>query len=75
MRFEPLSARAAAKTLGVSLITLRRWIADRKLAHYRLGRRVVLSAEDVAAYLAAHRVPPREPVRLRRRRRAAEEES
>ena len=62
MTFEPLSPRAAAKALGVSLITVRRLIAERKLGHYRVGRRVVLSTDDVAAYLAAHRVAPHEPV-------------
>jgi hypothetical protein len=32
-------------------------IARRQLPHVRLGRRVALLADDLHAYLAAHRVP------------------
>jgi excisionase family DNA binding protein len=59
MSFEFLSVPAAARALGVSLITLRRLIADGQLAHHRVGRRVLLSPRDLEAYLTAHRVPVR----------------
>jgi excisionase family DNA binding protein len=47
-----------ASRLKISKFTLRRWIRQRRLAHYRLGRRVVLSQADVEQFLAANRVEP-----------------
>ena len=52
-----LSVAQAAAQLGVGVPTLRRMIARRQIAHCRLNRRVTLLAGDIAAYIAAHRVP------------------
>jgi excisionase family DNA binding protein len=50
----------AALRMNVSKFTLRRWVRERRLAHYRLGRRVVLSEADLERFLAANRVEPLE---------------
>lgn len=50
----------AARRLGVSRFTVRALVRQRKLPAYRIGRRVVLDAEDVARFLAEHRVPARD---------------
>jgi excisionase family DNA binding protein len=50
----------AARRLGLSKYTVRSLIRRRRLPAYRIGRRVVLDADDVADFLAAHRVPARE---------------
>ena len=61
-RSEPLSVPAAALLIGVSKHTLRAWIRDRRFAHYRVGRRVVIHRTDVETFLARHRVDPTSPV-------------
>jgi excisionase family DNA binding protein len=58
---EPLSIPAAAQLIGVSKHTLRAWIRDRRFAHYRVGRRVVVHRTDVETFLARHRVDPTSP--------------
>jgi excisionase family DNA binding protein len=52
----PLSVLQAAERLNVSRFTLRRWIRERRVAHYRLGRRVVLAESDIDAFLNANRI-------------------
>ncbi len=44
-----------ADNLGVCSKTVRRWIQDGSLKVYRIGRRVLIAEEDVAAFLAAGR--------------------
>ena len=46
----------AAKLLGVSRFTVRSWLRNRRLPFYRLGRRVLVDARDVEAFLARGRV-------------------
>jgi excisionase family DNA binding protein len=53
-----LSIPEAASRLRVSKFTLRRWLRQRRLAHYRLGRRVLLAEADVERFLAMNRVEP-----------------
>jgi len=55
-----LSIEEAAARLGVSKFTLRSWIRQRRLAHYRLGRRVVLAEHDLDRFLETRRVEARE---------------
>jgi len=56
-----LSAAEAAPFLGVSVFTVRKLIRQRAVPFYRVGRRVVLDAEDLERYLRVHRVEAREP--------------
>jgi excisionase family DNA binding protein len=55
-----LSVEAAAERLGVSRFTLRSWLRQRKIEHFKLGRRVGLSESAVANFLDRHRIPARE---------------
>lgn len=48
-----IDVSAAARTLRVSLTTLHRWIARRRIRAWKIGHRWKLSAADVAAYRAA----------------------
>jgi excisionase family DNA binding protein len=45
----------AAERLGLSERHVRRLIFERRLAHYKVGSRIVLSAEDCEAFLASQR--------------------
>lgn len=54
-----LSVKEAAARCGVSVFAMRRWIAQRRLTVFRLGRRVVVAEADLATFLAAHRVEAR----------------
>jgi excisionase family DNA binding protein len=56
-----LSVEEAAPILGVSRFTLRKLIRQRAVPFYRVGRRIVLDAEDLERYLQQHRVEAREP--------------
>jgi excisionase family DNA binding protein len=53
------SLKDAARILGISPHTVRVLARQRRIAHYRMGRRLVFKATDLAAYLAAHRVQAR----------------
>ncbi len=54
-----LSVEEAAQRLGVSRYTVRSWLRQRRLEHFRLGRRVVLAERDVDGFLRRHRVEAR----------------
>ena len=51
-----LSIEEGAVKLGVSPLTLRAWIRQRRLPHLKLGRRVLLDPQDVQRFLDANRV-------------------
>lgn len=55
-----LSVEEAAAIIGVSRYTLRAWLREGRLAHIRLGRRVVLDPADLARFVDAGRVPARD---------------
>ena len=55
-----LSVEQAAPILGVSVFMVRALIRQRAVPYYRVGRRIVLDAEDVERYLRQHRVEARE---------------
>lgn len=57
---DAFSVEAAAKRLGVSKFTVRMLIRQRRLEHFRIGRRIVLSESAVESFLDRHRVPARE---------------
>jgi excisionase family DNA binding protein len=47
----------AADELGLSIHTVRSWIADRRLAHLRLGRAIRIPAEELRRVIEASTVP------------------
>jgi len=47
------SVAEVARDLGLSTKTIRRLIAARELAAYKIGRRVCLASDDVERFLAA----------------------
>jgi excisionase family DNA binding protein len=51
-----LSVVEAAGMIGVSQYTLRAWLRQRRLAHLRLGRRVLFDPTDLARFIASNRV-------------------
>lgn len=57
------SVPQAARRIGVAPITLWRAKARGELPHHRVGRRVVVSEQDLAEYMAACAVPAIKPGR------------
>lgn len=55
-----LSVEEAARRLGVSRFTVRSWLRQRKLEHFKLGRRVVLSESSITNFLDRHRIAAQE---------------
>jgi excisionase family DNA binding protein len=51
-----LSIEEGAVKLGISPLTMRAWIRQRRLPCVRLGRRVLLDPEDVQRFIDANRV-------------------
>ena len=52
-----LDAAEVAERCGVSLRTVRRWIAAGDLVEHRLGRLVRVAEADLERFLEAHRLP------------------
>jgi excisionase family DNA binding protein len=61
----PRTVREAADELGLSVHTVRAWVARRRIAHIRLGRAVRISAAEIERVLSDGTVP-RGPARLAR---------
>jgi excisionase family DNA binding protein len=55
---EMLTPQAAAERLGTTVRFVRRLIAERRIAFFKVGRHVRISSTDLADYLAAGRVDP-----------------
>ena len=53
----PRTVAEAADELGLSIYTVRAWIADRRLAHLRLGRAIRIPAEELRRVIEASTVP------------------
>ena len=53
----PLTVSEAAEELGLSVYTVRAWIASRRLAHLRLGRAIRVPAEEVRRVIEQSTVP------------------
>ena len=65
MRVEPefpamVGIGEAARMLGISKFTLRRWTAQRRVPHARLGRRIVFDRQALARFVSTHSVEARE---------------
>jgi len=48
---------AAAAALCMPLSSLRRWVAQRRLATVKIGRRVLVERAEIDRLVAAHRRP------------------
>jgi excisionase family DNA binding protein len=53
--------RGAGRKMGISPHTVRVLVRRRELAHYRIGKRIVITDPDIDAYMARRRVAAREP--------------
>jgi len=58
MSKKKLSVGEVATELGVLPFTVRRWVAERKIAFFRVGGRIVFDMKDIDALLARSRVEP-----------------
>ena len=54
-----LTAKEAAVHLGISKVSLYRLIAGEKIPHYRIGRRILISEQHLAIWLADFENMPR----------------
>jgi excisionase family DNA binding protein len=59
MSMERFDVVEAARRLGISKYTVRSLIRQRRLPAFKIGRRIVLAADDVERFLRAHRVDAR----------------
>ena len=57
-----LSVEQAAERLGTSARFVRRLVFERRIAYRKLGRYVRFHPDDLAEYVAAHRVEVARPV-------------
>lgn len=55
-----LSIHEVATRFGVSVFTVRSWIRQRRLEHFKLGRRVLVAEGEVTRFMDAARIPARE---------------
>ncbi len=62
-----LDAKRAAEYLGIHVATVRRLLWQRRIAHYKIGSRIVIDQRDLDRFLEAHRVPAREESPVERR--------
>jgi excisionase family DNA binding protein len=53
----PRTVQETADELGLSVHTVRAWIAQRRLAHIRLGRAVRVPQAEIARILSENTVP------------------
>ena len=53
----PRTVREAAEELGLSVHTIRAWIASRRLGHLRLGRAIRIPAAEIRRVLQQSTVP------------------
>ena len=53
----PRTVREAADELGLSVHTIRAWIAGRRLAHLRLGRAIRVTAAELRRVIEQNTVP------------------
>ena len=53
----PRTVNEAAEELGLSVHTIRAWVADRRIAHLRLGRAIRIPAAEIRRIIDASTVP------------------
>ena len=54
---EFLMAEEVAKRYHVSLVTVRRWTAERRIPFYRVGRRILFKRGELEDWMAGYRRP------------------
>jgi len=57
MHSRPRTVEEAAQELGLSVHTVRAWIAQRRIAHIRLGRAIRIAADEIERILNDGTVP------------------
>jgi len=56
-RPRPRTVQEAAEELGLSIHTIRAWIAQRRIAHIRLGRAVRIPPAEIVRLLRENTIP------------------
>lgn len=51
-----LTVKEASGWLGISVFTIYSWAQGRKLPHYKIGKRVMFSKDELKRWLEEHRV-------------------
>jgi excisionase family DNA binding protein len=51
-----LSVEQAASKLGISPLTMRAWLRQRRVSFVRLGRRVLVDTQDINKFIRDHRI-------------------
>lgn len=51
-----LTVKEASGWLGISVFTLYSWAQGKKLPHYKIGKKVMFSKDDLKRWLEEHRV-------------------
>jgi excisionase family DNA binding protein len=54
---QPRTVAEAAAELGLSVHTVRAWIADRRIGHIRLGRAIRISSAEIRRIIEQNTVP------------------
>jgi excisionase family DNA binding protein len=54
---QPRTVAEAAVELGLSVHTVRAWIADRRIGHIRLGRAIRISSAEIRRIIEQNTVP------------------
>jgi excisionase family DNA binding protein len=57
-----VTVKDASKRIGISRSELYRLVRDRRIGHFRIGGKIVLSLEDVDAFLKGCHVPANVPL-------------
>ncbi len=53
----PLTVQEAADELGLSVYTVRAWVAERRLSHLRLGRAIRIPVAEIRRVLEESTIP------------------
>jgi excisionase family DNA binding protein len=56
-----MNVQEAARRIGVSRSKLYQLVASRRIAHYRVGAKILFADEDIRAYVNACRINPEPP--------------
>ena len=51
-----VSVKEASAWLGISAFTIYSWALSQKIPHYKIGKRVMFSKEELKRWLDGHRV-------------------
>lgn len=57
---KPLTVKQAAEALNLKEVTIRAWLAQRRLGFVRLGRAIRIPASEIERLLGDNAVPARE---------------